>query len=342
MSWTQIRGHEHLVGSFNRAVARDRLAHAYLFVGPPGVGKSLFAHELAKAILCETPPPGMVLAACDRCDSCLLVRAGTHPDFFVVRRPEEGNEFPIGLMRELCQNFTMTTARGHGKVAILEDADDLNDAAANCFLKTLEEPPPRSVFILIGTSIEQQMATIRSRCQVVRFAPLAEPVVREVLKAQGIAEGDRLDRLVRLSGGSPGQALALADDALWECRRTLLTGLASAKPNSVSLARGLVEFAEDAGKDTSLQRRRLMLVFRLLIEAMREVLAIRAGAPVRPGAADEQALLAALAGRANFETICAWIDRCLAAEDQLGRYVPLGLVAEALMDSLVHGSTVFV
>src|SRR5437868_5528454 len=70
MSWAQIRGREHLVTAFHRAVERGRLAHAYLFVGPPGVGKSLFAHELAKAILCETPPLDAVLAACDRCDSC--------------------------------------------------------------------------------------------------------------------------------------------------------------------------------------------------------------------------------------------------------------------------------
>jgi DNA polymerase-3 subunit delta' len=193
------------------------------------------------------------------------------------------------------------------------------------------------VFILIGTSIDQQISTIRSRCQVVRFAPLSEPIVRELLTGQGITEGERLDRLVRLSGGSPGQALALADDALWECRRTLLAGLADKKPDSVVLARGLIDFAEDAGKDSALQRRRLALVFRLLIEALREILAIRLGAPVRTGAADEQAMLEALAARASSETILTCVERCLDAQSQLDRYIPIALVVEGLIDSLVHG-----
>src|SRR6516164_399343 len=148
MSWSEIRGHEHLVEAFRHAAARERLAHAYLFVGPRGVGKHLFAVELARAILCEHPPA--LLQACDHCESCLLVSAGTHPDLFTVGRPEEKNEFPIDVMQELCRNFALTTARGHGKVAIVDDADDLNEESANCFLKTLEEPPPRSLFILIA------------------------------------------------------------------------------------------------------------------------------------------------------------------------------------------------
>jgi hypothetical protein len=147
---------------------------------------------------------------------------------------------------------------------------------------------------------------------------------------------------VRLAGGSPGQALALADEALWQCRRTLLSGLAAAKPDSVVLARSLVEFAEEAGKDTSLQRRQLALVFRLLIEAFRDVLGICVGGPVRSGAADERVLLTTLAGRAGTETILARIERCMEAQAQLDRYIQLGLVVEGLIDSLVHGPAAYV
>src|SRR5205807_4346929 len=129
--------------------------------GPSGVGKRLFAEELAKALLCESPNRPR-LEACDRCPACLQVAAGTHPDYFVAGRPEESLELPIDVVRELCHSLGLKPARGHGKVAIVDDADDLNDAAANCFLKTLEEPPPRSVLLLIGTSAERQLPTIVS------------------------------------------------------------------------------------------------------------------------------------------------------------------------------------
>jgi DNA polymerase-3 subunit delta' len=336
MSWSAIRGHDRLIASFTRAVARGRLAHAYLFVGPPGVGKTLFARELARALLCEAPPAGAVLDACDRCESCIFVGAGTHPDLFTVRRPEEKNEFPIELMEELCRSFTLKSARGHGKVAILEDADDLNEESANCFLKTLEEPPPRSVFILVGTDGDRQLATIRSRSQIVRFAPLPEDTVREVLAAGGVTDAALLQRLVRLSAGSPGQALALADDALWEARRTLITGLAAAKPDSVALARGLVEFIENAGKEGSLQRRRARLVLRLLMEALSDVVNVQLDLPARSCGPDELTVLRTLAERASAERIAAMIERCLDAQMQLDRYIQVGLVVEGLMDALVQ------
>src|SRR5260370_953964 len=168
--WGKIVGHDRLARAFESLVNRDRLAHAYLFCGPAGVGKRMFAVELGKALLCERVDKK--LAACGKCPSCLQVAAGSHPDFVISGRPEESNEVPIETIRELCQGFGLKSARGRGRIAILDDADDLNDASANCFLKTLEEPPPRSLLLLIGTSADRQLPTIRSRCQIVTFAPL--------------------------------------------------------------------------------------------------------------------------------------------------------------------------
>ena len=187
-----------------RAVRRGRLAHAYLFVSPPGIGKRLFAVELAKALLCEAPREDGRLEACDHCPSCIQMDAGTHPDFLTAARPPEKAEFPIELMRELCQHFSLKAARGRGKVVVIDDADDLNAESANCFLKTLEEPPPGSVLILIGTSSDRQMPTIVSRCQVVRFRPPPQETVAELLQAGGVDDAAWRERLAQVSGGSPG------------------------------------------------------------------------------------------------------------------------------------------
>ena len=158
--------------------------------------------------------------------------------------------------------------------------------------------------------------------------------MREVLAAQGVADSALRDRLVRLSAGSPGQALALADEALWQQRRALLEGLTAPRPDSVGLARNWTDFAEDAGKETALHRRRAWLLLRLLIEALCDALHLQLGAPVRSCAPDEQALLRTLADRASSTTILALIERCLQAELQLGRYIQVSLVLEGLMDSL--------
>src|SRR3954464_6857915 len=132
MSWDRIRGHDEARRQFEAAVARGRLGQAYLFAGPDGVGKRLFARELAKALLCERPPAP--LAACDRCPSCHQVEAGTHPDVFAIRTPDDKHELPIELMREFCTRMALKPTRGGRKVGIIEDADDFNEASANGFL----------------------------------------------------------------------------------------------------------------------------------------------------------------------------------------------------------------
>ncbi len=311
------------------------MAHAYLFSGPTGVGKRLFAQELAKALLCEAPDkPANVLEACGQCAACALVDANTHPDLFTVRRPEDKNVFPLETMLELCANFSMKSARGHGKVGILDDADDLNQESANCFLKTLEEPPPRSVFILIGTSVDRQMPTIQSRCQVVRFSPLPEDAVRAILQEHGVDDAALRERLVRLADGSPGQALALADTELWAFRQKLLDGLTRRKIDTPGLAKNFTLFVEEAGKDTALQRRRALLMLRLIIEIFTNVLALSLDAGDQNVNPDDLSILQILSRRAPTEKILAVLERCLEAEPQLNRYVQISLVLEALIDAL--------
>jgi DNA polymerase III subunit delta' len=334
MSWKRIRGHDARVKMLELAWRRNRLAHAYLFAGPEGVGKKLFARELAKTLLCEGRKPD-VFDACDACPACAQVEAGTHPDYFAAGRPEDKHDLPIEVMQGLCAKFSLKSARGKGKVVVLDDADDLNDAAANCFLKTLEEPPSGSVLILIGSSPELQLATIVSRCQVVRFAPLPDEVVADLLHAGGVEAG-AIPRLVRLAGGSPGQATALAAPELWEFRRALLAGLGKPAPDGVALARAWKEFVESAGKESAAQRRRASLVLRLLIEFLDDVLRVRLGGRPRSAEPAETDALRQLADRYDSDRLLALLERCLEGDDHIDRKVQLVLALEALVDGLTQ------
>lgn len=338
MSWQRVRGHEVLVQAFAHAVRRGRLAHAYFFTGPLGVGKRRFAQELAKTLLCENRSEDR-FEACDQCPACSQVEAGTHPDFFAASRPEENANMPIDVVRELCRNLALKPARGHGKVAILDDADDLDDPiqnhpAANAFLKTLEEPPPRSVLILIGADAHRQLPTIVSRCQVIRFAPLTTELVAELLHAQGIEDAALVGRLARMSGGSPGQARALADPALWNFRRILLEGLSQPRPNTVALARELMHFVEEAGKESAAKRRRAALVLRLLIDFLNQALCVSVGGTPQLAEADDLRMLRELANRLGSDQLLELLDRCLEGDVHIDRRVQLELAVEALFDSL--------
>ncbi len=335
MSWKRVRGHEALVLAFDRAVRQGRLGHAYLFVGPSGVGKRLFAGELARALLCENPPAGR-LDACDACSSCLLLDAGNHPDFFVAGRPEDRQELPIDTVRRLCQDLSLKPARGRRKVAILDDADDLNDESANCFLKTLEEPPPGSLLILIGTNLERQLPTIVSRCQVIRFAPLPEALVAEMLRAHGVQDPAQAARLARLAGGSPGKATALADPALWSFRRALLDGLARPPVDVASLGEKWREFVDEAGKESGAQRRRAALALGLLIESLHDALRVKLGGRARLDDAEDTRLLQQLGNAVDAERLLELVDRCLDATLQIERRGQLILVLEALLDAFAQ------
>ena len=190
MSWQGIHEHDPIVEAFRQCIGQGRLASAYLFVGPLGVGKRTFAYQLAQSLLCDSNPETAV-DACGTCDSCRQVSAGSHPDVISVQKEDDENFIPIEAFigdREhrnqtgLCRDIGLKPFSGRRKFAIIDDADHLNIEGANSLLKTLEEPPLGSVLILITTSELLQLPTIRSRCQIVRFSPLSEQVVREVLE----------------------------------------------------------------------------------------------------------------------------------------------------------------
>jgi len=312
---------------------QGRFGQAFLFVGPDGVGKRLFALELAKALLCERPPAS--LTACDRCPSCAQVEAGTHPDVFVARREEDDNELKIDVMRHFCEQLAMKSTRGHRKIGIVEDVDAINQSAANSFLKTLEEPPLGAVLLLLATSLEQQLPTVLSRCQIVRFAPLRPDDMRFILIQHGVEEA-RIEPLISPSAGSVSQALALNVDDFGAVRRRLIEGLTSPRPDFVALAETWNRFNEEAGKDMAAQRLRMSLMIRFLLEALRQALRLSVGATVAGLESNEAERLRSFAERLGPERLDGLIDRCIEADAHVKRYVQLTLVVESVLDPFVR------
>lgn len=333
MPWQLLRGHDRAVAGLRRSLAQGRLPHAFLFVGPEGIGKLAFALKLAQTLLCERVPEAE-MDPCGACPGCVQAIGGTHPDLLRVARPEDKHELPIRVIRDLCLDLGLKPARGGRKVAIVDDADDMNDEAANAFLKTLEEPPDGSVLILVGTSPEAQLDTILSRCRVVRFDPLPEPELAAVLLEQGVAETpEAADRLARLGEGSVARARGLADPALTDFRRALIDDVAApAGFDAPALARRIEAFVKSAGKEGSAQRDRARLVVGELLRLFRGTFWQAAGLdPPSPDPADREAV-AALAGRLDPEAVLSLADRCLEADYHVRRklYMPL------ILDDLAH------
>jgi DNA polymerase-3 subunit delta' len=337
------------VEKFRRAVARNRLASSFLFCGPAGVGKRAFALRFAQALLCHARPAAE-LDPCNTCPSCAMALAGTHPDIEVVSKPDDKADLPVKLFigegetrgREgLCHWIGLKPFMGGRRIAIIDDADFFNDAGANCLLKTLEEPPPESVLILIGTSPARQLPTIRSRCQLIRFQPLPEETVARLLVSKGLVT-DRAEaaRLARFSDGSLQQAIDMADADLWSCRRTLLEKLSAKVLDSVGLAPAIAAFIDDAGKEASARRARFRQVVTFAADFYRRLVHVRSDLPL-PSDPELRGPLETAAqcfpGDAIMAAAC--LERCLEALGQIDRNANQATLIEAWLDDLAAETT---
>lgn len=265
MPFQEILGHDRIADQFRRALHRGRLASTFLFVGPAGVGKKAFALKLAQGLLCDNVAPEQ-LEPCGHCPACSQVAAGSHPDVEVVGRPEDKAFIPLATFigdeehrnREgLCYNISLKPFSGKRRIAIIDDADYLNVEGANCLLKTLEEPPPGSVLILISTSEQRQLPTIRSRCQVIRFQPLSEADVESILLSQKLVESPVVaQQAAARSGGSVERAVAATDPALAEYQMELLDQISRREFDTPALAKATTAFIETAGKEAPAKRAR--------------------------------------------------------------------------------------
>jgi DNA polymerase-3 subunit delta' len=265
MSFNDIVGQERPIGILSRAVERERTAQAYLFLGMEGVGKKLAAYSLAKALNCRGERSKPYLS-CDSCLSCLKIDHGNHPDVQVVGGTPE--LIKIGQVRELQRKLHYKPLEGRKKVVIIDGAENLGPAAANALLKTLEEPPPETVIILISTSLSLLLPTIISRCQKIRFQPLSINSLREVVGRALPLKEEAVQSLAFLSGGSPGRALQLAEESIWDTRKELLQRIEQLSSDNIE---ELFQFSGSLAED----KEGLEGIFELLKTFFRDILIFR-------------------------------------------------------------------
>ncbi|MDE0688865.1 MAG: DNA polymerase III subunit delta' [Candidatus Poribacteria bacterium] len=198
-----IIGHQQIIDQLQHTVASGRIAGAYLFVGPAGVGKETVAHYFAQLIFCqqETQPP----TVCGTCLACRKVDSGNHPDLQFIR--PEGSLLKIGQIRELQRQVIYEPLEASRKIYILTDVDRMNLEAENCLLKTLEEPPAASVLILLTSNVQALLPTTRSRCQILQFRPMPTQELAEILVDKFSVVPKQATALAIAAGGSVGKAL---------------------------------------------------------------------------------------------------------------------------------------
>jgi DNA polymerase-3 subunit delta' len=230
---------------------KDRLPHALLLRGREGIGKLAFAEAAARALLCESPQAGG--RACGQCAACAWMEQGSHPDFRrlvpeSVSAPgeaEQGSEkkpseqIQIGQVREIADFINISSHRGGAKVVLIHPAEALNASAANALLKSLEEPPPRTYFLLVAHRWHQLLPTIRSRCEQIVLAAPSHAEARDWLERQKLRDADLA---LAQAGGAPLLAVKLDED-YWRQREALLAAITSPGFDSLSTAELLRETA---------------------------------------------------------------------------------------------------
>lgn len=243
--WTDVVGQEAAVGQFHRAaIGVSPLAQAWLITGPPGSGRSTAARAFAAALQCEQG------TGCGHCPACRTVLAGTHPDVTVVATDK------LSISKDEVRSLVLTAQRapatGRHRVVIVEDADRMSAGTFNVLLKSIEEPPPATVWMLCAPSAEDLAPTIRSRCRLVTLSIPAAEVVAELLRRRDGVEPELADRAARAAQGHIGLALRYATQegaltAREEAARTLL-GLRSTG-QAVLAAQTLVDRATAEAKE---------------------------------------------------------------------------------------------
>lgn len=326
----QVVGHDWVVTVLENSIAIGKVSHAYLFTGPPHVGRTTLALELAQALNCEGKDK-----PCGECAPCRKIKQGIHPDVWMVdlqyqaRLREEPREqqqvLRIDTIRSVRGEVSLKPFEGRRRVFIIPEAERMTNEAANALLKTLEEPPPHAVLILIASDARSLLPTIVSRCQVFALRQLPTSLIEaELRERHGVAE-EQAALLARLSGGRIGWAITAAHDtAILEERRDRLQQL-------VALAKmGRIDRL-DYAEQLSRQARSVGGTLELWLDWWRDLLLVKAGCADMISNLDFRTSLEEQAGRHDLREISVFTEAIRRTIRHLQEHANLRLALEVLM-----------
>lgn len=273
-----VFGHDWAVSQLRKSLANERVRHAYLIVGTDSIGKNTLAHAFASALNCTLPDAAG--RPCGECRSCKLIASGSHPDMLYPEFDSGTGALKIEAIRTVMRGIAMKPFEARYRIAIFQDFDHAQPRAQDALLKTLEEPPPNALLILLAPSTESLLSTITSRSQVLALRPVALHTIRDILQQHYGADFERAEMLARLSGGRLGWAIrALQDESLLAQRDEALKLLEDClqRPRA-----GRFEIAEALGKD----KQALTLLLELWQTYWRDLLLLREGSRVAPANSD--------------------------------------------------------
>ena len=320
-NWNLL-GHEWAVDMLKQHITREAVRHAYLFAGPPGLGRRTLALRFAQALNCPQPKaPG---EPCGTCRDCKQIENMQHPDLSIVQAETEGGTLKVDQVREVRRALALKPYQSKYRVALFLRFQEASEGAANALLKTLEEAPEHAILILTADNPEQLLPTITSRCEILRLRPLPVEDIEAYLKSHG-ADAENARLIAHVSGGRPGYALRLLEDeTALEFRTERLADLASL------LASTRVQkfnYAEKLAKDKEAMRQTLLV----WLSYWRDVLLRVSGASASITNIDQDESIASLANKLTLESArCVVHDQEMALE-RLERNVNPRLLAEVLL-----------